>query len=460
MAEASQAIAAGRVGTTPETRHPINAARLLYSSPGWPLRASIHVIAILLVVGLVYACIGKKEEQVVIPVKLEREAVTIESLSSGIVTKILANEGDRVDSQTVILEVQQTRVTNVSEGDTLRKTMDDLQKNLEKENDEFDHKQNQLKLSLSQLSDSLKNISKDRTTQESKLATVQNDIRYKTGKLTDAKAMLAKQQELYHRKDITKDAYEKYRTAVDDLEKAVADNQAEEKRTITSLNAMNEDRIRADIQKMDNESKQNEERHKIAVDRLNDKIAQTKSQLKIEDSLVQGVSREGLITAYRSNFSGLITNLQVKPGHIVNTGTQLVTLVKDSSALVAKAMIPNKDIGRLKLRQKVTIRYFAYPVQEYGTHEGVVSSISTKPISAAAPAPTSGGAAAGPSTESMYAIQVAGIPETITRIGGRGKIKALEIGLEGTAEIKVGDKRLIELMFSPLSKFLGNEDNL
>jgi hypothetical protein len=40
----------------------------------------------------------------------------------------------------------------------------------------------------------------------------------------------------------------------------------------------------------------------------------------------------------------------------------------------------------------------------------------------------------------------------------KSKRRNLEIGLEGSAEILTGSKRLIEVMFSPVSKFFENEE--
>ena len=43
------------------TRHPIKAARLLYTPPSWVLRGPIYLIFIILFAAILYACWAKKD---------------------------------------------------------------------------------------------------------------------------------------------------------------------------------------------------------------------------------------------------------------------------------------------------------------------------------------------------------------------------------------------------------------
>jgi hypothetical protein len=53
-------------------------------------------------------------------------------------------------------------------------------------------------------------------------------------------------------------------------------------------------------------------------------------------------------------------------------------------------------------------------------------------------------------------VRVALHSETIAKRNERPK--QLEIGLEGVAEVKTGQKRFIELLFSPISRFFTNPE--
>ena len=57
----------------------------------------------------------------------------------------------------------------------------------------------------------------------------------------------------------------------------------------------------------------------------------------------------------------------------------------------------------------------------------------------------------------MYVVTVALSTEQIAKRGE--KPKNLEIGLEGIAEIKTGSKRMIEMLFSPVSRFFEGGDD-
>jgi len=158
---------------------------------------------------------------------------------------------------------------------------------------------------------------------------------------------------------------------------------------------------------------------------------------------VAGVQFTENKTEYRSQFDGLITDVYVSKSQVIGAGAKLVTMVKESAPLEAQALVENKDIGNLKKGQPVKIKYFAYPYQEYGIQEGVIIEIAKKPSA---------------EYEGKYPIRIALKSETIAKPGDRPK--KLEIGLEGTAEIKTGEKRLIELVFSPLSKFFRAKDRV
>jgi hemolysin D len=102
-------------------------------------------------------------------------------------------------------------------------------------------------------------------------------------------------------------------------------------------------------------------------------------------------------------------------------------------------MIQNRDIGKIKRGQKVQIKYFAYPAQDYGSQTGVITEISAKPI------------VAEPGKPSLYLVNVALDRETVT--GPNGVTRSLEIGIEGFAQIKTGEKRFLEILFAPSSRF-------
>lgn len=59
----------------------------------------------------------------------------------------------------------------------------------------------------------------------------------------------------------------------------------------------------------------------------------------------------------------------------------------------------------------------------------------------------------------MYVVKVALEKEAVSPIGS-DRVHPLEIGIEGTAEIKTGEKRWIELVFTPISTFFEQKDEV
>lgn len=426
-------------------RHPIKAARLLYSAPSWVLAGPIYLVALITFSSLGYSFWATKDEMVIAPLLLERESVTVEAIKSGIVSDIHAQEGARVGSREALLDVQMTSVMKSPEEDAIQSQLDEMQKGWDTERDESGHKEEQLRLTLKQAKTAIQDLEKNRQhllkDQEREVRNVQHWGK----KLQQAREELKSEERLFRAKDITKAEYDRARAKVDDLDKSHRDAQAKEHKIQISLRALSAEKIKDEIRRVENEISQllhrraeREERYLERRQGLEQRLAEAKSLLQ-----EGGVDQSRLMTRYKSSFSGLVTQIHAKPGHMVAPGSPLITIVKDSAALEGRALVQNKDIGRMKRGQTVQIKYFAYPYQAYGIPTGLIADIAAKP----------GGV---PGQESMYVVRVALNEETIQKLGGQKR--PLEIGLEGVAEIKTGQKRFIELLFSPISRFFTQKD--
>lgn len=446
MAERKKAVQVERAYLA-HVRHPIKAARLLYSAPSWVLRGPVYLIAIISVAAVCYSFVAKKDELVVVPLVLERASGTIEAVVGGMISRVAVQEGERVSPQTTLVEVQKTRVGEKSDAETLRSKRDEVQKDIETEDREYENKKEQLQISLDRTTLSVKNVKKDREILQQQLSAAERDVGFRESKLGEAKKTLAEEAALYKARDITKVEYQAAQAKVDDWEKGVLDARSELGKIRVSLGALSEDKIGKDIKQAENELRQAKERHAVNRKRLEERAAGIDKQIKDEETLLLGVTSEGHLSTYKSSYEGLVTRVHVKAGQIISPGTPLVTIVKESSALEGRVAVQNKDIGRMKRGQTVQIKYFAYPYQEFGIPTGVISDIASRPGGTGG----GGGGAAAAGQDSLYAVRVALHAETIKK--REGPVQQLAIGLEGVAEIKTGEKRFIELVFSPISRF-------
>ena len=86
---------------------------------------------------------------------------------------------------------------------------------------------------------------------------------------------------------------------------------------------------------------------------------------------------------YSTTVSGIVSAVHVQRGQIVNPGADIATIVRETAPLEARLLVQNKDIGRLKYGQRVQIKYFAYPYQNYGIQSGFITAISARPSQSA-----------------------------------------------------------------------------
>lgn len=431
------------------TKHPIKVARVLYTPAPVVLRGPIYVIGVIMVVAVIYSFWARKDVLVMAPLLLERQTSVIEAVGNGLVYQIPAKENQMVKSGDKLVIIQeQTSVASSTAKDSLLGRKMELEKEYRKLEDEFNHRISQLKLDLEDMTTSKgsqQTALKGQVTQiEEQLVTAQRAKKRRRDQLALAQKQLARKKELFTNRDITISEYEQAQEKNSDLQKAVDDAQAEISKIRVSLQTARTKLLEmSDLnrkEKLDKELSQQQQRRDRELGRLAEQITGIDRRVDEAEYLVEGVTYSDNAAEYSSVFDGIVTNVHVRRGEVISPGTPLVTIVKESAVLEARALVNNKDIGHLKRGQVVKIKYFAYPYQEFGTHEGRISSIAKKPS-------TEG------EQKSKYVVKIALTSDRVSRLGGVEK--PLEIGLEGIAEIKTDEKRFIELVFSPISKFLG-----
>ncbi len=437
----------------PPIRHPIKSARLLYTPPGYILRGPVHMIFIIAIGGLIYSCWATVDNIVTAPLTLLRQSTNVVAVGSGIVTEIgaRANRVARYGDRMVVIQ-EQVRVGAETDKSQMLARQFQLKKERSETEDEYAHTLAQLRLDLEDLTTnrgSRELALKGRVQQiEQQLSLARGSLNRNLERQKLAQKQFERTRKLYESRDITISDFEAAQErvndgakAIDDDRKTIASVQVELTTARDDLNKLTDERAR---EKLESEIAQTEARRERDLKTIDEQIASTGGELERSKQLVEGVTFEENSTIYSSSFDGLVTAVPVNVGDLVGVGQTLFSMVRDTAPLYARVLVRNESIGNLAKGQDVKIKYFAYPYQEFGIQEGVISDIATKP-----------GGVEG--AESMYIVTVALKQETIARRGE--KSKELEIGLEGLAEIKTGSKRMIELLFSPVSKFFKPEDS-
>ncbi|MET0067322.1 MAG: HlyD family type I secretion periplasmic adaptor subunit [Candidatus Thiodiazotropha sp.] len=135
--------------------------------------------------------------------------------------------------------------------------------------------------------------------------------------------------------------------------------------------------------------------------------------------------------------SGQVQELTVTTlGGVVTEAQPLMKIVPEESSLIVEARIENKDIGFIETHMPAEIKINAFPFTKYGIIEAEIASISDDAII----------------DEQRGLIFSAVLAMKQSVINVEGKAVKLMPGMEVTAEIKTGERRLVEYFLAPLLK--------
>lgn len=135
--------------------------------------------------------------------------------------------------------------------------------------------------------------------------------------------------------------------------------------------------------------------------------------------------------------SGRVTNLLSTNGDQLDPRRPFVSIVADSPAYEAQMFVPSRALGKVATGQKVLLNYDAFPFQQYGSYEAVVSSIASSAIDPREyliPLDVN---------EPVYLIKAVLPPEQ--------DALSLRAGMQFSAQLVTGQRTIIEGIFEPLT---------
>jgi len=168
---------------------------------------------------------------------------------------------------------------------------------------------------------------------------------------------------------------------------------------------------------------------------LSDRQAQASSkreQLTQERSKAEQRTR---LTQLTAPVSGTVQQVAVHTnGGVVTPAQVLMVIVPKDAHVTAEVIIDNKDIGFVNAGQTAAIKLETFPFTRYGTVEAQVSSVTADAVN----------------DEKRGAIFPATLSLSQNSIAVDGKRIRLSPGMNVTAEIKTGKRRVIEYLLSPV----------
>jgi len=148
----------------------------------------------------------------------------------------------------------------------------------------------------------------------------------------------------------------------------------------------------------------------------------------------------GELQTLRSPIDGVVQQLAVTTvGGVVTPAQPLMTIVPAGSGLEVEAQVLNKDIGHIRPGQRVINKVETYDYTRYGYIEGRVSWVGTDAVN-------------DPKMGPVYSVRIelAGTNTPNEVNGRRGDVGA---GMNVTADIRTGERRMLEYFLAPMLRY-------
>jgi hemolysin D len=214
---------------------------------------------------------------------------------------------------------------------------------------------------------------------------------------------------------------------------ALKELESEKVKTVSQFIADNQNKLAESSRKAD-EARQ-------ALAKATAKLARTRLAAPID-----GVVRQTAVTTV---------------GPVVMPGQQLAVITPAGGKLQVEALVPNLDIGFVKLGQEAVVKVDAFPFTRFGVLRGKVVKIASGAIdeqeakralaNTAASANVAQAPAPGPGQPENFVFPVTvALDESAMKING--STVPLTPGMTVSIEIKTDSRRVIEYLLSPLAK--------
>ncbi|HHT7856593.1 HlyD family type I secretion periplasmic adaptor subunit [Pasteurella multocida] len=162
---------------------------------------------------------------------------------------------------------------------------------------------------------------------------------------------------------------------------------------------------------------------------------EAEKQLKLE--LEKNEQRQ-LASVIRAPVSGTVQQLKTHTiGGVVTSAETLMIITPEDDELEVTALIQNKDIGFIELGQEAVIKVETFPYTRYGYLTGKVKQITLDAIEH-------------PQLGLVFSTIISLDKKTLS--SKTGKSITLGAGMNVTAEIKTGERRVINYLLSPLEE--------
>lgn len=398
----------------------------------------------LLVVGILWACIGKINEVAVAPGKVipSGQVKTIQVKNKGIIKEIHVKEGQHV-AEGEILVVLDPTVTDADNA-SLRKRAAYFKLDIERLEAELNGQpflpQSNPDLDLADLS-AERSLYQSRVGQyRAEVEAVQNTISQKTALLSLEKINYEKYQEML-RVAVDKEA----RLRLLKEQNAIAEFQLLEQVSQRidlekTAQAQRDNIVKAEAELSEAETRLNNVNASYQKDIMTNLVESRKQYLSYVEEIKKAEEDQRLATVV-APCAGRVYNLSVHTeGGIVTDAQPLLAIVPDGVALEFEVWADNKDIGFIREGQEAEVKIDTFNFQKFGFVKGRVAEISADAYDDNHD----------PERNKKYRLL---LEPTSSDINIFGQEVTLTPGMNVNAEIIIREKRIIEFFLDPFRRY-------
>jgi hemolysin D len=158
-----------------------------------------------------------------------------------------------------------------------------------------------------------------------------------------------------------------------------------------------------------------------------------------QQELIKANQRRELQTL-RSPIDGVVQQLAVTTvGGVVTAAQPLMTIVPQDSVLEVDAQVLNRDIGQIRVGQRVINKAETFDFTRYGYIEGAVLWVGTDAVQ-------------DPKLGPVYPVRIR-LDASETPNMAYGRKGVLSAGMSVTADVRTGERRLIEYFLAPMLRY-------
>lgn len=167
-------------------------------------------------------------------------------------------------------------------------------------------------------------------------------------------------------------------------------------------------------------------------------LTETETKLSSYEEEIAKAERRLALTTLAAPVSGTVQQLVVHTeGGVVTEAQPLMVIVPDDSPLEVEAMVPNKDIGFVHEGQEAIVKIETFNFTKYGYIKGKVAKVSRDAVI--------------DKDKGLYYLAHIALDRTTMNINEREV--SIEPGMAVTAEVRMGQRRVIEFLLSPLLRY-------